>query len=250
MTSGTPTFSAQVAPPSLRTVWWTLALPPVLFLVVFALAGLLVGVQAQGNAQVIAARIPETVPIVLLVVETALLVLVLWALRRDGLSLRAIGWSRGGRPLLGGVIVGIVTGGAIALLYLTVLQPLLALVQRSAGDYVPADSQFPAFGSSLVVYFLANVALAPFAEETLYRGYALTQLRQRFRGGIAALISVASFAFLHWSGGFWYMALVGVAAGIPFTLLCVWQRRLHASFAAHFTLNTLEFLAVALVALR
>jgi hypothetical protein len=34
------------------------------------------------------------------------------------------------------------------------------------------------------------------------------------------------------------------------TLLCVWQRRLHASFAAHLTLNSLEFLAVALVALR
>jgi membrane protease YdiL (CAAX protease family) len=63
-------------------------------------------------------------------------------------------------------------------------------------------------------------------------------------------MSIASFALLHWSGGFWYMALVGVTAGIPFTLLWVWQRRLHASFAAHLTLNTLEFLAVALVALR
>jgi hypothetical protein len=140
-------------------------LPPVLFFLVFALTGLQLGVQAQGNAQTIAARIPETVPVVLLVGEAALLLLVLWALRRDGLTLRAIGWSRGDQPLLGGVIVGIVTGGAIALLYLTVLQPFLALVQRSAGDYAPAGSQFPAFGSSLVLYFLANVALAPLVKK-------------------------------------------------------------------------------------
>jgi membrane protease YdiL (CAAX protease family) len=229
-------------------VWWTLALPPALFLFAFVCAGIVVGVQAQGNTQAIAARIPELVPVVLLVVEGALLLLILWALRRDGLSLRDVGWRRGGKPLLGGVIAGIAIGGTIALLYLTVLQPLLVMVQRSVGDYVPAESQFPAFGSSLLLYFLANVALAPFVEETIYRGYALTQLRQRFSGGLAGLISVVSFALLHWSGGFWYMVLVGVAAGIPFTLLFVWQRHLQASFAAHLTLNTLEFLAVAFFA--
>ena len=109
------------------------------------------------------------------------------------------------------------------------------------GDYVPPGELTGALGAALVPFFLANVLLAPFVEESLYRGYALDRLRQRYGLALAVVISCAFFGLLHWAGGFWYILLTGFVAGGLFAGLRVWRRTLIAPFAAHLALNILEF---------
>jgi hypothetical protein len=50
-----------------------------------------------------------------------------------------------------------------------------------------------------------------------------------------------AFGVLHWTGGLWYMVLTGLVAGGSFTALALWRGGLVAPFAAHLTLNMIEF---------
>ena len=59
------------------------------------------------------------------------------------------------------------------------------------------------------------------------------------------LISCAAFGALHWTGGFWYMLLTGTVAGGSFAALALRRGGLIAPFAAHLTLNLIEFVYVA-----
>jgi membrane protease YdiL (CAAX protease family) len=88
------------------------------------------------------------------------------------------------------------------------------------------------------------VLLAPFVEESLYRGYAFATLRQRYGLPATFIILALSFGLLHWAGGVWYILLTGLVAGSLFTGLRVWRHSLLAAFAAHLALNLVEFLFV------
>ena len=90
-------------------------------------------------------------------------------------------------------------------------------------------------------FFLANVLLAPFVEESLYRGYPLQRLKERYSLALAVIISCTFFGLLHWAGGIWYILLTDFVAGGLFAGLRVWWRTLIAPFAAHLALNVLEF---------
>jgi hypothetical protein len=89
---------------------------------------------------------------------------------------------------------------------------------------------------------VANVLLAPFFEESLYRGYAQDRLQRRYGLPIAIVISCTLFGLLQWAGGLWYIVLTGIVAGGLFVGLRVWRRTLVAPFAAHLVLNILEFI--------
>lgn len=136
--------------------------------------------------------------------------------------------------------VGVVT----AVIYFTTLSPLMQMFQRTLGDYVPAGELFPALSASIMPFFLANVLLAPFVEENLYRGYALTRLNGRFQSWAAIFISCLFFGLLHWTGGFWYILLTGFVAGGIFAGLFVWRGNIVAAYAAHLALNLVEFLYI------
>jgi membrane protease YdiL (CAAX protease family) len=129
--------------------------------------------------------------------------------------------------------------------YFGALAPLMAAAQRTLGDYVPAGELFPALGSALGPCFVANVLLAPFVEESLYRDYALTVLGQRFRPGAAILLSCLFLGLLPWTGGFWYVPLTGLVAGGAFAALVAWRGNRVAAFAAHLALNAAEFGVIA-----
>lgn len=86
--------------------------------------------------------------------------------------------------------------------------------------------------------------LAPFVEENIYRGYAISRLRQRFGITGAIFLSCLFFGLLHWAGGFWYVVLTGIVAGGIFAGLFVWRRNIVVAYAAHLALNLVEFLLV------
>jgi len=206
-----------------------------LFLGAIVAASAFLGFSGVHSSQM-AARVPLLMPQILLGVSASLGLLVFFLVRRD------IAWalpppSKGLRD----AAFGMLAGGVLALSYVAVLSPVLTALQRSVGDYVPPGSVLPTVSSSIGVFFIANVLLAPAVEETLYRGYAIPVLTRSLGTPRAVVLSCALFGLLHWAGGVWYMLLVGGVAGGVFAGLFLWRGGLLAPFVAHLTLNSIEF---------
>lgn len=234
--------------PSLRRTWTLLVLPPVIFLLVIIAASIFFGVLSQGDAQAIADNTQAATPYILTIVQLILFWLVFRTLKKDSLPWRDAGWSlQPGQSLARELLTGAVVGVIIGVLYVTALSPLHTWLQTIFGDYVPPESLLTALGSVVLPFFIANVLLAPFVEESLYRGYALPRLVARFGPAVGIVINGLFFGLLHWAGGFWYILLTGIVAGGAFAALYQWRRTVITPFAAHLALNIVEFLFVWLV---
>jgi membrane protease YdiL (CAAX protease family) len=226
----------------MRRTWALLIAGPLLFLAAIVAVSIFYGIATRGDAQAIAEQTPKAMPVVLAVVQLVLLALLALALRSERLSWSGIGWRLGeGHRLRREALLGLVPGAVLAVLYFTALSPAITWLQSNVGDYVPPGELTGALGAALVPFFVANVLLAPFVEESLYRGYTLDRLRQRYGLAPAVIITCAFFGLLHWAGGFWYILLTGILAGGLFAGLRVWRGTLVAPFAAHLALNALEF---------
>ncbi len=225
--------------------WFPLWFPPVLFLLVIVAFSIYYGAQAQGDANVIAQKTTAATPYILLTVQLLLLVTQFAIFRRQGLTLSQIGWQAGaGKEAWKEILLGAAFGASLGILYIYVLSPLMTAAQTAFGDYVPAGELLPSLGTAIIPFFLANVILAPFVEENIYRGFALTRLMPRFGTVGAIVISCVFFGLLHWSGGFWYMLLTGVVAGGLLAGLFVKRKNILAPFGAHLALNIVEFLLI------
>lgn len=228
--------------PPIRRTWALLIGAPLLFLPAIIVVSIYYGIVTRGDARAIAELTPKAVPVMLVVVQLLLLLFLARTLRSERLAWSNIGWRLGqDQSLWREALIGIGPGAALAVLYFTALSPSMTWLQSHAGDYVPAGELTGALGSALVPFFLANVLLAPFVEESLYRGYALQRLQNRYGVVLAVIIACVFFGLLHWAGGFWYTLLTGFVAGGLFAGLCAWRRTLVAPFAAHLVLNILEF---------
>ncbi|MBI3244526.1 MAG: CPBP family intramembrane metalloprotease [Chloroflexi bacterium] len=238
----------QSKPETMWRAWTLLAIPPFLFLIAIIAMSVYFGAMLGNDPQAIADSVADSTPQILLIVQLSLL-LVFWiVMRADRLTLPAIGWQlASGQKLWQEIVTGAVPGLILAVLYFSVLSPLMTTAQRLIGDYIPPGELLSSLGTSALPFFLANVALAPFVEENIYRGYGLTHLQKRFGVPAAILISCFFFGLLHWAGGFWYMLLTGIVAGGLLAGLFAWRKNIIAAFAAHFTLNLVEFLYVWLV---
>lgn len=226
----------------MKRVLLVLGLPPVVFLVVIVAASAYYAAATGADAAAIAERVAGSAPYLLLIVEAVLLAVLMIALRAEGTSLAELGWRPGtGQAMWREVLVGAAPGLVLALLYVTWLSPLLAAVQRALGDYVPPGELLPSLSGAVLPFFIANVVLAPFVEESIYRGYGLARLRKRFALPVAIALSCVFFGLLHWAGGFWYVVLTGTLAGGLFAGLFVWRNNIIAPYAAHLTLNLVEF---------
>ena len=227
----------------MRRTWAFLIAAPLLFLAAIIVASVYFGFVTRGDAQAIAELTPRAMPLILVAVQAALLLLLGRTLRSGRQAWSAMGWRlEPGQRLWREVLIGIIPGAVVAVLYFTVLSPAMTWLQSRVGDYVPPGELTGALGASLVPFFLANVLLAPFVEESLYRGYAWERLQQRYGLPLAVVVSTAFFGLLHWAGGFWYILLTGIVAGGLFAGLRAWRRTLVAPFAAHLALNVLEFI--------
>lgn len=87
----------------------------------------------------------------------------------------------------------------------------------------------PTLGAALPPLFIANVLLAPWVEESLYRGYLLPALQSGYGNTAAVLISCAVFGLLHRTGGYWYMLLTATVVGVPLALLYLWRQDIVAA---------------------
>jgi membrane protease YdiL (CAAX protease family) len=218
-------------------IWALLLAGPLLFLVAIVLVS--VAITASGTPpDLIGAAVAAWAAEILAAVLAVLGVLVVWLL-----PLRDLWALPGPQKALADTVIGAVTGAVIALAYLHLLAPLLVLAQTNLGDYVPPGAVLETVSAGLGMFFLANVLLAPWVEESLYRGFALRALTPRFGVLGAVVLGCLAFGLLHWTGGLWYMVLTGVVAGGAFSVLALLRGGLLAPFAAHLTLNLIEFAA-------
>ena len=221
-----------------RDLWLLLLAGPVLFL--FAIIAVSAALGASGvPAEQIGAEVPRHASTILLVVLVALGLLALWRLPVPAL------WAEGAGARLPDAAVSAGVGAGLAVAYLWALAPLMEWLQRDVGDYVPPGEVLATVSGQIMPFFLANVLLAPVVEETIYRGAALQGIAARSGPGRAMILSCLAFGALHWTGGVWYMLLTGIVAGGAFAGLALWRGGLMAPFAAHLTLNAIEFAVTA-----
>ena len=222
-------------------VWWTLLAAPILFLVGIIVASIYFGFVTQGqNVEAIPQMVVDSTPYQLVVVQIWLLLILMKSMKRDGLTWKTIGWKNAeGRRASREVLVGGGLGVALGLLYIFILSPMLTSLQQ-IWDYVPAGELLTSLGASLIPFVIANVLLAPFVEESIYRGYGLTRLLGKFSPPVAVSLSMFFFGILHWTGGLWYILLTGIVAGGLFAWLRVSRKNIIAPFAAHLVVNIIE----------
>lgn len=222
-------------------VWWTLLAAPILFFLAIVAVSIYFGFATQGqNVEAIPEMVAASTPYQLVVVQIWLLLILMKSMKRDGLTWKDIGWkTTEGQQLWREILIGLIPGVALALLYVFILSPMLTSLQQ-IWDYVPAGELLTSLGASLVPFAIADVLLAPFVEESIYRGYGFTRLLGKFSQPVAVILSCFFFGILHWTGGFWYILLTGIVAGGLFIWLRISRKNVIAPFAAHLALNIVE----------
>ena len=228
-------------PPKISGPWFLLWFPPVLFLIVIVVYSVYFGIQAQGDAAEIAEKTAQATPYILLTVQLLLLGIQFIVFRRQGLTLPDLGWQVGpGQKAWKELLLGAVIGTPLGVLWIYVIEPVLSKIQGTVGDFVPAGSLFPALGAAIIPFAIADVLLAPFVEENIYRGYGITKLLPRSGATRSVLLTSVFFGLLHWSGGFWYILTTAIFVGIPFAMLRQRRGNILVPFAAHLALNIVE----------
>jgi membrane protease YdiL (CAAX protease family) len=77
-----------------------------------------------------------------------------------------------------------------------------------------------------------------FVEESIYRGFAIPRLSQRFGVTWAIVISSVFFGLLHWGNGV-FAIFNGMVYGVFFSGFFFWRRNLVAGIVAHAGYNLL-----------
>lgn len=221
--------------------WWTLLAAPILFFLAIIVASIYFGFITQGkNVEAIPEMVTSTIPLQLMAVQIFLLLILMKSMKRDGLTWKDIGWKTAeGQQASREVLIGSGFGIALGVLYVFVLSPMQTSLQQ-IWDYVPAGELLTTLGASIIPFAIADVLLAPFVEESIYRGYGFTRLLGRFSKPVAIILSCFFFGILHWTGGFWYILLTGIVAGGLFIWLRLSRNNIIAPFAAHLALNIVE----------
>ncbi len=222
-----------------NSIWGLLIFPPFLFLINIVAFSLYFGSSGSLTNDEISNRINESIPILLLISETQMFLLALIYAKRFKVNIFKATFKSD--KYKRDIILGIFLGITIALLYKFVVADLLILLQNSIGDYVPTNS-LNNLKQNLLIFGIANVILAPFVEENIYRNIALGKLQLKYGDYWAILISSVFFGLLHWLGGFWYMLATFLFVGIPFAIISVKRKSIFLVYIAHLTLNFLEFL--------
>jgi len=228
---------------STRIAWQNLIWARSWFLII--LFALIVYYVILGlNESAIPELISIKIPVVLLMAQIMMLVYLLISSRKYGFNIFRDGWQTDKRKVPIDIIGGFGTGGVIAVTYIYYLSPLQHFLQLYLGDYVPAGETMTSLGMNTAVFFIANVVLAPFVEESLYRNFALTEFLKQYSKVKTVVITSALFGLMHWLGGFWYMLLTGLFVGVPLAFVTIKRGSLIWAFTAHLVLNTIEFIYI------
>lgn len=224
-----------------KIAWINQLLAPLWFLLVIVLISVYFG--AKGVAETdIPLKLSQNIPTLILIVQLIILAILYFTTKKENFNLIKDGWKlENKRLLLTDSMYGIATGLVLAVAYIYALSPLQKYLQIHVGDFVPAGETLKALGSQNLHFFVANVVLAPFVEESLYRNYGLTRFVKVYGIKRSVILSSVLFGLLHWTGGVWYILLTCMFIGVPFALIAIKRQNILWVFAAHLTLNLIEY---------
>jgi len=226
--------------PSPQTLWSSL----IAFLLLFALFQLVGGAaaaKADADYGIIAAFSSYVLAGILGMA---------WLVRRvreEGADLSAIGLVRG--SVLRGVLTGAAAYGAMLPFIGAAVLIVLAGEKILPGLRSPVHPVAPLLGEAadrpIVLLLLVLVAvMAPFFEETFFRGVLFSALRSRFGAAGSILLSSAAFAAIHPQLPLGFLPIFVLGTGFAATFAVT--KSLIPSMAAHSINNTLTFLVAVL----
>jgi len=225
---------------SKKWLFWTLVFyPPLSFLLgLFILLGRYIGGGLEAKLIELEV-VNDSVWVLLFAQFTMLILLVISSLAdRENLFKLTLYSTSPIKDIFWGVLLGI--GIAVSYFYFG-LADIHLYLQKQLGDYVPVGLPSEALVKDKVLFFIANVLLAPFVEENIYRRL----LPQFFAQGSSCkklCLSAFLFGCLHWMGGFWYVLITMFFIGLPFGFIQQQKKTLLFVFTAHFVLNLIEFI--------
>lgn len=158
--------------------------------------------------------------------EWALLAFVAVALRAGGRSLASVGFPRLGRSelLWGGVVLAVAAG-------------FLLFAPPDAGSGGGLVWYLPGTPLERAVWILAALT-AGVCEETLFRGFAITELRRRTgSAAVAVLVSTAAFVLIHGLGHPPADLARRAGIGLLFAGLFLWRGNLRGPVFIHFLVD-------------
>ncbi|RHX92728.1 CPBP family intramembrane glutamic endopeptidase [Leptospira stimsonii] len=221
--------------------WFLIIFPPLSFLLSilgFSVFFVLSGLQ---EPDLISKEIQSSVPLVLLFSQIQIFLLFIILLNRNKRyrireEWRIVSFSK----TLQMIGLGFFLGTGMSLFYILILVDFHSFLQTQFGDWVPPGEMFSSFQRPVWAFIVTNSFMAPWIEESIYRGMTLSALEERFGYTKAIFGSGILFGLLHWLGGFWYILLTGIVVGIPFAIVKRYTKSLWVVFSAHFCLNLIE----------
>lgn len=184
------------------------------FILALAAAPVIAYVHSTTAPEEFATAVTAIAPVPVAIAMIGVLLMSLGLARRDDLSPPDIGWHRLSAEDLA---IGVVVGAAVTFGNLLAVFPRFEIV---APEFDPALLGVP-LPLALVTFTIAVVA-----EDTLYRGYALRQLRRRYNTVAAIVITSAFYAMLtppfHWQVTAWAFALGTVFCAVRFWRDSLW----------------------------
>lgn len=223
----------QVNNSNLKNTWKILILPSALLLLITIVYSLYLAFTLKGDGAAIGTELSNSVPFILSINYALLLLILLIFLHRDKIKFRQIGFrSRGFKT---DIIIGAVSGIVIFLVVKFLLNPIFLNIGGGGIFSMNRDN------SSFLLYAVSSVVLAPFAQESIFRGYGITKLQTRYGGIIAILITAVSFSLLHFGEGIGSM-LIALVVGSFLGILFVWRKSMTANIAASVLVSLLTVL--------
>lgn len=210
-----------------------LALPPITLgvLILAFVAGTGVSPSDPGAEDAVRSALPY----ILAVNHPFLFAILMLVLRRNGETLRDIGWTTRG---IGSSIIREVAVGALCSLGLYLFKELAVDSVRAvlAGRAPTFTTLFNFQPGSLDLPLAIAATTLVFVEESIYRGFALPPLRVH-RGPVWAVLATSvAFGFLHWGNGL-EAIVVTTVIGVLLAAIFLWRRNLVAGTVAHALYN-------------
>lgn len=163
----------------------------------------------------------------------------LWAwvfsLRRWRLPLRSLGFRPVGRQVLWIVPVALVVVYTASALYLALYQHFVGPPPRQ--DIV---TLFPHTAAGLILFAVIVEVVAPFFEETIFRGFIFQGLASTWGPVPGALVSAAFFGLIHQQFGLLFVPFF--VLGLALAGVFYWTRSLWATIALHAAFNMIGVL--------
>lgn len=212
-----------------RALWVMLLLPPVtLFAVIAGFMALSGTTPGQAGAE---ATVRHALPYLLAVNHLTVFVVLVWVLRRQGKGLREIGWrlDRPGTGLTRELLVGAVCALGLYLLKELGWDSLEAVTRGRQPTFTSLFNFHLGVGELPMAIAAASLV---FVEESVYRGFGLSGLAERYGMVPAVILSSVCFGLLHWGNGFEGMIFATVW-GLPLAGIFLWRKNLVAGTVAH-----------------